>query len=106
MGRVAIGIGPRFLASTHLRDIRQPGAGGKPLERSQPVLVISSAVIWLAPLFRCLEFGSKLRCPFFPGEVALLGELHRESECLRLPGLGEDRTAFIPWKFWKRGDPV
>jgi len=38
--------------------------------------------------------------------VALLGELHRESECLRLPGLGEDRTAFIPWKFWKRGDPV
>ena len=64
-------------------------------QRRQPMLVVMRAVVGLAAIFGRLQLGGQLRRPFFPREVALLGELDGERESLRLPGLGEDGAAFV-----------
>src|SRR5260370_34385752 len=62
------------------------------------MLVVTGAVIGLATLLSGFQFGSQLRCPLFPGEMALLRELDCQREHLSLPGLGEHRTARIAWE--------
>src|ERR1700682_3535658 len=67
------------------------------------MLVIMIAIVRLASIFRGLQFGGQRPRPFLPGEVALLRELDREGEGLRLPGLGKNRTAFIAGKMRQIG---
>src|SRR5260370_17242154 len=62
------------------------------------MLVVTGAVIGLATLLSGFQFGSQLRCPLFPGEMALLRELDCQREHLSLPGLGEHRTARVAWE--------
>ena len=54
------------------------------------MLVVVRAVVGLAPVCRSFQFRGQFRRPFFPCEVALLGELDGKGERLGLPRFGEN----------------
>src|ERR1700692_1542362 len=91
MWRVPVSIGPSFLAREHRVWICKAFGGDQPLERGQPVVIITGAVVGLATIFCVLELGSERGRPLLPGEMTLLGKSHRERERLRFPRLGKDR---------------
>jgi len=93
--RVAVGIGPGFFAGNKRRRIGQTFGCDKALESGQPMVVVVRTVVGIAAIGCGFEFGGELGRPFFPGEMALLGELHGESEGLRLPRLGEYRPVGV-----------
>ena len=100
--RVAVRIGPRFLALDERGAIEQSLRLHEVLERGQPMVVIVRSIVWLTALGGRLEFACKRRGPFLPREVTLLGELDGERERLGLPGLGEYRAAFVARKLRQR----
>src|SRR5260370_20723598 len=69
------------------------------------MLIVMRAVVGLAAISGGLEFVRERSRPLLPGEIPLLGELHSEGECLRLPGLGKYRPAFIARQGRQSGKP-
>src|SRR6266571_6066512 len=69
------------------------------------MLIVMRAVVGLAAIGGGLEFVRERSRPLLPGEIPLLGELHSEGECLRLPGLGKYRSAFIARQGRQSGKP-
>src|SRR5260370_17239409 len=67
------------------------------------MVVVVGAIVGFAAVGGGFEFGGECGGPFLPGEMALLGELHGESEGLGLPRLGEDGTTGIAGKLRQSG---
>ncbi len=103
---VTIRISPGFFASEERRRIGQTFCGEKALKSRKPVVVVVRAIIGVAAVCGSLEFAGERGGPFFPGEMALLGEFHGESEGLGLPGLGKDRTTGIAGKLRQFGQDL
>ena len=59
------------------------------------MLIIMSAVIGFAAIVGSLQLIGQRVSPFIPGEMPLLGKLHRERERLGLPWFGKYRTALV-----------
>ena len=93
--RVAVGIGPGLFAGEQGGGIGQAFGCDKALEGGEPMVVVMSAIVGIAAVGCGLEFGGERGRPFFPREMALLGEFDGEREGLRLPRLGEDGTVGV-----------
>ena len=101
-GSVPVGVDPGLFAGEHLIPIRKTLCRHQFFQRREPVLVVARAIVRLAAIERGVKFLGERRCPLFPGEAASRGKAHCESEGLGLPGLREDRTAFIARKRGQR----
>jgi hypothetical protein len=66
------------------------------------MLIIVGAVTGLAPLCGSPDFICKCPGPLFPREVALFAQLNGYGERLRLPWLGEYRSALVPRLVFQR----
>jgi hypothetical protein len=73
---VAVGVGPGFFAGEEGGGIGKPFSAEQALESGKPVVVIMRAIVGLAAVGGGFEFGGEGGGPFFPSEVALLGEFH------------------------------
>ena len=101
--RMTVGIGPVFFAGEQGGRIGQAFGCDESLKGGQPVVVVVGTVVGLAAIGCRLEFGGERGGPFFPGEMALLGELDRKGERLSLPRLGKRCQ---PDSAAKRGQPA
>src|SRR5260370_17268189 len=67
------------------------------------MVVVVGAIVGFAAVGGGVECGGEWGGAFLPGEMALLGELHGESECLGLPRVGKDGTTGIAGKLRQSG---
>ena len=95
VGRVPVGVDPGVLSRLERGRVSQALGGDQALQRGQPVLVISRAVVGLTARGGGPQFVGQRRGPLRPGEMAALRQRDREGERLRLPRLGEHRSAVV-----------
>lgn len=82
---VPVRIGPGFLASQHRPRISEAFRRYQALERGQPMMIVTGAVIRLAAILSRFQLGRQLRGPLFPRKMALLEKSDGERERLRFP---------------------
>lgn len=98
---VVVVVGDLFLLVIKLLPTRQIFLDGQPLERGEPVIVVTFAGVDLAPVFRFFQSGAKRIGPLFARQVSGINELNNDGKRLRLPWLGEDRTVFVTRHQWQ-----
>ena len=59
------------------------------LESHQPMIIVMRTIVGFPATPGGIKLVGKRGCPLLPCEMPLLGELHRERECLDLPRLGK-----------------
>ncbi len=72
--------------------------GDQPLQRQEPMVVITRTIVRLAAFPRFSQHAAERVGPLGPGETArlILMQPHRQGEGLGLPGLRENRSVGIP----------
>ena len=94
--RAPVGLGPRFLAFGECCAFRQSTFAHESLERREPMVVITRAVVRLAARRRLFDLVRQGARPLLPSKRTLAMKMHDKREGLRLPGLGERRfVAFV-----------
>ncbi len=104
MGRVAIGVGPGFLAREEGLRIGKTFGGDQALQGRQPVVIVALAVVGFTPVGCGFELVGERGGPLLPCEMTLLGKPNSKRERLRLPWLGENRAALVAGKTWQIGE--
>jgi len=101
---MAIGVGPGFFAREHGCSVGETFSSDKTLERGEPMLIVTRAIVGLATVGGGFQFLSESRGPLFPSEMTEFGEFYGEGKGLRLPRFGEDRPAVVARKLGQRGE--
>ena len=93
--RVPKGICPCLFPALQLGGRAETFRLDEMLKGGKPVLIIAVSVVDFAARRGLSNFIRQRFRPFLPGEMPLIGQLHRESECLGLPGFGEEGAPIV-----------